>query len=56
MRGALEGFPLLRADYLAVVNAKTLEPLTEARGSVALLGAVHVGATRLIDNLLVDVS
>lgn len=56
MREALEGFPLLRIDYLAVVNAKTLEPLTEARGSVTLLGAVHVGTTRLIDNVLVDVS
>ncbi|MBI3087545.1 MAG: pantoate--beta-alanine ligase [Candidatus Omnitrophica bacterium] len=56
MREVLDRCPLLRVDYLAVVNAKTLEPLTEARGSVALLGAVHVGTTRLIDNVLVDVS
>jgi len=44
-----------RIDYLAVVNAKTLEPLEQVRGHVAVLGALRLGATRLIDNLLVDV-
>ncbi len=45
-----------RVDYLAVVNANTLEPLERLRGHIAVLGAIRLGATRLIDNLLVDVS
>ena len=45
----------VRVDYAAVTDAETLEPLTRARGRVALLVAARVGRTRLIDNLLVDV-
>ena len=48
--------PSARIEYLALVDAKTLEPLTFLRGRVAVLAAVRFGATRLIDNLLVDVS
>ncbi|MFQ5430189.1 MAG: pantoate--beta-alanine ligase [Phycisphaerae bacterium] len=41
-------------DYLVVVDPETLAP-AEAKGRVLLAGAVRIGATRLIDNLLVDV-
>ncbi|MBI3320183.1 MAG: pantoate--beta-alanine ligase [Candidatus Omnitrophica bacterium] len=47
--------PSARIDYLAIVDAKTLEPLTLLRGRVAVLAAVRFGATRLIDNILVEV-
>ena len=40
----------LKIDYVEVVDAETLEPVTEARkGHVALI-AVYCGKTRLIDN------
>jgi pantoate--beta-alanine ligase len=40
-------------EYLAVCNAKNLEPLTLARGNMVLLVAVRLGDIRLIDNMLV---
>lgn len=45
-----------RIDYVALVDAATLEPQERLHGRVAILVAVWVGRTRLIDNLLVDVS
>ncbi len=56
MRGLILSESLTRIEYLALVNATTLKPLTVLVGRVAMLAAVRVGATRLIDNLLVDVS
>jgi pantoate--beta-alanine ligase len=55
MRRIVREQPLLVPDYLAVVDADTLSPLRRIRGRVALLGAVRVGATRLMDNVLVAV-
>jgi pantoate--beta-alanine ligase len=45
--------PLARLDYLAVVHPATLDEVRTVRGRVALLLAVWIGKTRLIDNLLV---
>ncbi len=55
MRRRLAGEPEARVDYVAVTDAATLEPVWRLRGRVALLVAVRIGRTRLIDNLLVDV-
>ena len=41
-------------DYLSIVDPETLEPVTEPRGRVMIAGAIRVGATRLIDNILLD--
>ena len=41
-------------DYAEVLDAETLQPLDRLRGSVLLAVAVKFGATRLIDNLLVE--
>jgi len=41
----------LKIDYLALVDAGTLEPLGEARGTMRLIAAAQMGTTRLIDNL-----
>ena len=45
-----------RVEYAAIVDAQTLEPRPRLRGRVAILLAARIGRTRLIDNLLVDVS
>ena len=45
-----------RIDYVALVDAATLDPRPRVRGRVAILLAVWIGGIRLIDNLLVDVS
>ena len=41
-------------EYLALVSADTLMPVTEIRGEVLALIAARVGATRLIDNHLLS--
>jgi pantoate--beta-alanine ligase len=42
-------------DYAAVVDANTLKPLTRLKGEVLAAIAVKFGATRLIDNILLNV-
>lgn len=51
MRGLIEKEPLVRIDYVAVVDPKTLEKVKEVRGEVLALLAVNIGKTRLIDNI-----
>jgi pantoate--beta-alanine ligase len=43
-------YPLVREDYAAVVDARTLRPVTVVRGRVLVAVAAHVGPARLIDN------
>jgi pantoate--beta-alanine ligase len=44
--------PAARIDYAEIADGETLQPVHELkRGNVALL-AVHLGKTRLIDNLV----
>ena len=43
-----------RVDYVALVNAMTLEPLDRAVGPMRLIAAAVIGKTRLIDNIAVD--
>ena len=43
-------FPKVREDYIAVVDASTLEPVHTARRRVLVAVAARVGSTRLIDN------
>ena len=56
IRRSIAAEPGVRLDYAGIANAKTLAPLLRLRGRVVLLGAVRVGRTRLIDNLLVGVA
>ena len=44
-----------RIDYVALVNALTLEPLDMAEGPMRLIAAAVIGRTRLIDNIAVGV-
>ena len=41
----------LKIDYLALVDAVTLEPLDRPSGTMRLIAAATIGTTRLIDNL-----
>lgn len=43
----------LKIDYLALVDAATLEPVEEPRGETRLIAAATIGNTRLIDNIRV---
>jgi pantoate--beta-alanine ligase len=44
----------ITADYLAVCDPLTLEPVSSVTSRVVLLGAIRLGSVRLIDNLLVN--
>ncbi len=41
-------------DYVVVVDADTLEPVERPTGRLLLAGAVRIGKTRLIDNMIVE--
>lgn len=53
MFDAISAQPLPRVEYLAVCDPRTLEPLNRVTDRALLLGAIRLGRTRLIDNLLV---
>ena len=43
-------------DYVALVDAATLEPIDHATGEMRLIAAARIGKTRLIDNLCVTLA
>jgi pantoate--beta-alanine ligase len=43
----------VRVDYLSIVDANTLLPVTSAEAGTLVAVAAYIGTTRLIDNLLV---
>ena len=45
-----------KVDYLALVDAETLEPLDHAQGEMRLIAAATIGSTRLIDNIRVEMA
>lgn len=53
MERTLAGEPLARPQYVSVADPETLAELSGPVERALLLMAVHIGATRLIDNLLV---
>lgn len=50
LRETIEQEPLARIDYAAVVDARTLRPVSYIRGNILLAVAAFIGSTRLIDN------
>ena len=54
MREMIRSEPLAELDYAELVDAETLEPVTRLRGVCLALLAVRIGATRLVDNLLIE--
>ena len=55
MRRVLATEPLALPDYVEVVDADSLDPVTLLRKECLALLAVRIGATRLIDNMLIEV-
>ncbi len=55
MRGLIEAEPMAKIDYVEMVDADTIEPLTKAEGRVLTAVAVYIGSTRLIDNFIMEV-
>jgi pantoate--beta-alanine ligase len=53
-RAQLEAAGFSRVDYVALVNALTLEPLSEPGGKMRLIAGAVIGRTRLIDNVAVE--
>jgi pantoate--beta-alanine ligase len=52
MTARINATPGANLDYVAVVDAETLKPLTFVSGQILIPVAVRFGATRLIDNVL----
>jgi pantoate--beta-alanine ligase len=50
-RRTIEAEPLLRIDYLELVDPERLAPVARAEGEMLVVAAVFAGKTRLIDNL-----
>lgn len=53
-RQPLDAEPLVRPDYVALVDAELLRPVREVLRPAALCVAAFVGTTRLIDNVLLE--
>jgi pantoate--beta-alanine ligase len=53
VRKRLRAEPLIEIEYLSVKQAQTLEDLAVLNGQVLVAIAVRLGATRLIDNIVV---
>jgi pantoate--beta-alanine ligase len=54
MRAVLAAEPLAAVDYAEIVDADTFEPATRLHASCLAVMAVFIGATRLIDNMLIE--
>ncbi|MBO7410366.1 MAG: pantoate--beta-alanine ligase, partial [Ottowia sp.] len=50
MENVLAAEPLAKTEYVAVVDAMTMQPVDTIEGAVLVPLAVRVGSTRLIDN------
>lgn len=54
VRGILDAEPLIKIDYVEIVDADSFEPVARVAGSSYVLLAAYLGKTRLIDNMLVE--
>lgn len=56
MRQCLSKYPAIAPDYISVVDTETLKPVDRIKGRVLIALAAKVGRSRLIDNIILDVS
>ena len=49
----IEQEPLARIDYVSIADGNTLEELGELHQPAMISLAVHIGKTRLIDNIVI---
>lgn len=54
VRREIEAEPLVRVDYVELVETEALEPLEKADRPALLAVAAYVGRTRLIDNVVLE--
>jgi len=54
MAGHITASPLARIDYIELVNTRTLAPAAQAGPGTLVAAAVFFGATRLIDNIIIE--
>jgi len=54
MRDVIRKEPLADPDYVELVDAQTLEPVTFLRGTCLAMLSVRINATRLLDNLWIE--
>ncbi|MHB1127648.1 MAG: pantoate--beta-alanine ligase [Bacillota bacterium] len=55
MQEMISAFPETSIDYIEICNTDDLEPIDLLRGEVLIALAVRIGATRLIDNIILEV-
>jgi pantoate--beta-alanine ligase len=55
LREVLLQEPLIDIEYAEVVDAATFEPILKIRGSIVMPVAAHIGRTRLIDNISMEI-
>jgi pantoate--beta-alanine ligase len=53
-RDAIRSAGFSSIDYVALVDADSLDPLDQPRGAMRLIAAATIGGTRLIDNIAVE--
>lgn len=53
MRSRIESEPLANIDYVSIAHPDTLEELDQIDGPALISLAVRIGATRLIDNIII---
>ncbi len=52
MKSIIEAEPLAKIDYVEMVDADSIKPISVAQGRVLTAMAVYIGTTRLIDNFI----
>ena len=53
MKGIIDAVPGVEIDYISVVDPDSLRNVSEMASTAVLAGAVRVGSTRIIDNIIV---
>ena len=56
MQKILQRIPSAEIEYISIVDADTLESIDKIAGQVLAAVAVRIGTTRLIDNIVIDIS
>lgn len=54
MKQLIEEEPLAKIDYVQAVDAISIQPVAEIKGTVLVATAVYIGKTRLIDNFIYE--
>ena len=52
MKSIIEAEPLAKIDYVEMVDADSIKPISVAQGRLLTAMAVYIGTTRLIDNFI----